>query len=138
MASAARPASRAKAEQRLKEFLDRVEQVKADDRYVYRIAKVALFGSMLSESPTVGDIDLAIHLAPRYGPDEMDARREQSIAAALAAGRSFSNPMNRLFWSYHEVLLFLRNRSPLIRLHDFDDLTELGTPFKLLVSASDA
>lgn len=137
-ASAARPVSRTKAQLRLKEFMDRVEQVNAHDLYVYRVAKVALFGSMLSESPTVGDIDLAVQLEPKYELTEMSARREQRVAAAREAGKIFSNSVDRLLWPHTEVWLVLRNRSHVISLHRFDELMDLNTPFKLLLSASDA
>jgi predicted nucleotidyltransferase len=131
-ASAARPISRAKAEQRLAEFLARVEQLNADDTYVYRVSKAALFGSMLGESPVVGDIDVAIQLTPRYDGEALTARREQRIADAATAGRSFANLMDRLMWPYREVVLFLRNRSRVLSIHEFNDLVELETPYQML------
>lgn len=134
-ATAGRPVTRAKAEQRLTEFLTRVEQVNVDDAYAYRVAKVALFGSMLSESPTVGDIDLAIELTPRYEGDELEQCRTQRVEAAAAAGRSFPSWIDRLLWPQRELQLFLRNRSPIISLHDFRELEELQTPYKMLLGA---
>lgn len=136
-ASAARPANRAKAEQRLAEFLERVDRINADDAYVYRVTKVALFGSMLSESPTVGDIDVAIELTPRYDAEAMEERREQRVDAAIAAGRSFPNWVDSLVWPQQEVLLLLKNRSHLISLHEFHQLKKLKTPYRMLVDAKE-
>jgi predicted nucleotidyltransferase len=135
-ASASRPMRRAKAEQLLAEFMTRVEQLNADQGYIYRVAKVALFGSMLGESAEVGDIDLAIELVPKYDKAEMLVRSEQRIAAAVAEGRRFTNIVDELTWPTREIYRCLRNRSRAISLHPFDEPIELNTPYRVIFDAS--
>ena len=57
-----RPVSRRIAEKRLSEFMNRVHQVNADSRFLYRVRKVILFGSFLTDALCVGDLDLAVEL----------------------------------------------------------------------------
>src|SRR3989442_8988969 len=65
-ASAARPLQRATADRKLAEFLDRARQVNGDDHYLYRVKKVLVFGSYLTQADRIGDIDVAVELAPRW------------------------------------------------------------------------
>jgi predicted nucleotidyltransferase len=60
MASAAKPISRASAEKKLAEFLDRVRKVKEDDYFLYKVEKVIVFGSYLGSADLLSDIDLAV------------------------------------------------------------------------------
>jgi hypothetical protein len=59
------PVSRRAAEQKLNEFMDRVREVNEAGRFLYRVRKVVLFGSFLTKSPTIGDLDIAIELVPK-------------------------------------------------------------------------
>lgn len=89
-ATAALPISRAHADRHLKEFLARVETVNGDESWPYRVGKVVLFGSYLSNQESVGDIDLAIRLERRavfadHWPEAVLARAD----AAARQGRRF-------------------------------------------------
>jgi predicted nucleotidyltransferase len=42
-----------------------VKEVNEAGKFLYRVRKVALFGSFLTESSTVGDLDIAIELVPK-------------------------------------------------------------------------
>lgn len=63
LATAAKPISRANAEKKLSEFLERVKIIRDDPRFLYKVTRVAVFGSYLSDSKNPGDIDLAVGLA---------------------------------------------------------------------------
>ena len=69
------PVSRRNAEKKLIEFMERVHQVNEDGRFLYRVRKVIVFGSFLTESPTVGDLDIAIDLEPK----EPDANKHSDL-----------------------------------------------------------
>ncbi len=74
------PVSRRAAKQKLSEFMDRVRKVNEAGRFLYRVRKVVLFGSFLTGSSTVGDLDIAIELVPK----EPDSRKYSEIILAHA------------------------------------------------------
>lgn len=122
LASAARPISRTTADRKLSEFLDRVNIVNKGDKYLYRVHRALVFGSYLSETPKVNDIDVAVEIGPRYNDMKLqeDCERER-IEKAEKGGRRFRNFVDRLAWPHDEVLLFLKSRSRAISLHTTDD-----------------
>jgi predicted nucleotidyltransferase len=119
-ASAARPLTRKTARRKLDEFLDRVREVNRDDRLVYRVRRVVVFGSYLTEQERINDIDVAVELEKRYAGAEDRAARQARIREANAAGRQFATYMDTIFWPQTEVLLRLKARSRAISLHDIE------------------
>jgi hypothetical protein len=117
-----RPVSRKTAENRLSEFMARVRQVNADSYYLYRVSKVILFGSFLTDAPTIGDLDLAVGLESkepnRAEAVDMDLARGNE---ATRKGRRFSNFLELLYFAEREVKLFLKGRSRIIQMTDLDD-----------------
>ena len=68
----------------------RVEQLNNNEEYAFRVARVALFGSLLSHATHVNDIDLAIQLEARQS--DRQAFREHSrkrVEGAQANGKVF-------------------------------------------------
>src|SRR6266545_494511 len=74
-----KPYRRAVAEQHLAAFLERAREVNTSDQYLYRVKRVVLFGSMLTDQPLVGDVDLAVLLIPRADDTETQQVNEESI-----------------------------------------------------------
>ena len=116
------PVSRRAAELKLSEFMNRVREVNEAGRFLYRVRKVVLFGSFLTESSTVGDLDIAIELVPK----EPDSRKhsELILAHANAAdlnGKRFQNFVHRLDFAAQEVRSYLKGRSRIIQLTDCRD-----------------
>jgi hypothetical protein len=116
------PVSRRAAEKKLSEFMNRVCEVNEAGRFLYRVTKVVLFGSFLTESSTVGDLDIAIELAPKE-PDSWKHSElilEHANAAALN-GKRFHNFMQGLDYAAQEVRSYLKGRSRIIQLTDCRD-----------------
>ncbi len=116
------PVSRRNAEKKLSEFIDRVHSVNEDSRFLYRVRKVIVFGSFLTESPTVGDVDIAIDLEPK----EPDTKRHSDLVQdradkAARNGKRFQNFVERLYFADREVRSFLKARSRIIQLTDCGD-----------------
>jgi predicted nucleotidyltransferase len=116
------PVSRENAEKALVEFSDRVQKVNEDGRFLFRVRKVVLFGSFLTGSATIGDLDVAIELVPK----EADARKHSELILARANevdlnGRTFRNFIERLDFAAQEVRSFLKSRSRIIQLIDCKD-----------------
>jgi len=122
MASAARPLTRQTAERNLAEFLDWVRAVNASKPFAFRIRRVLVFGSYLTDQERINDVDVAIELVPRDDdPEKHQAANQSRIRAAYAAGRRFPNVLNERLWPAQEVYLFLRSRSRVISLHPIWD-----------------
>ena len=64
-ATAATSILRQTGEDRLAQFLERVQALNANDECAYRVTKVVLFGSYLTSKTRLSDVDLAIRLEPR-------------------------------------------------------------------------
>ncbi len=116
------PVSRRDAERALCEFMVRVGEVNEAARFLFRVRKVVLFGSFLSESSAIGDLDIAIALVPK----ELDSQKhsERLLAHADEAalcGKRFANIVQRLDFAAKEVRAYLKARSRIIQLTDCDD-----------------
>jgi len=121
MATAARPVTRATAERVLAEFLDRVATVNGSNHLAYRIQRVTVFGSYLSEADRLNDVDLLVDLVPRHADREKQNSFEERIRRDAAAnGRRFNNFVDQLAWPRNEVDLFLKKRSRTLSLHYAD------------------
>jgi hypothetical protein len=120
-ASTTAPLKRATAERNLEAFLERVKHVNADRIFAYVVETVILFGSLLGDTPTVNDVDLAVQLRPRCNDSkQFRAVCEQRINAALDEGRTFSNISEHVAWPQTEVVRFLKGRSRVLNVHDAD------------------
>lgn len=120
LATAAKSIRRSTAERKLKELIQRVNHVNEDNSYLYKITKVGVFGSYLTNRDFINDIDIALSLEPK----EADKKKLQSliwekVARAKENGRTFGNFSEELFWPQTEVLLYLKSRSRTLSLHLF-------------------
>ena len=111
-----KPVSRQSAEKTLSKFLDRVREVNHNSRFLYRVRKVILFGSFLSDAPFVGDLDLAVDLCPK----EKDGGKHSELIRAranqaLSRGKHFQNYVEGLRFAEHEVMTFLKARSRVLQ-----------------------
>ena len=120
-ATAAKPITRGTAEKALREFLARVERVNRDPRFLGRVNRVVLFGSMLRESvDRLSDVDLAVEILPKIVDREKLAKRNLRRVESLArTGHVFRNIFDvHLHWR-REVFLFLKSRSRVLSLADY-------------------
>lgn len=104
------------------ELLSRVDEVETSDDFAYVVQSVTLFGSYLStDDETVGDVDLAVELAPRT-----DGRRQQRLESAAIdrarqAGPRFRTIVDEIGWPRIEVMRHLKNRSRTLSFVDHRD-----------------
>src|SRR5439155_22998622 len=107
---------------RLREFMTRVHQVNADGRLLYRVRKVILFCSFLTDALFVGELDLAIELDRREPDGEKHVQMALAGAKEVAEkGRRFSNFVEMRCFAEQEVKLFLKARSRIIQMTDSRD-----------------
>ena len=118
MATNARPVKRTTADRALAQFLDRVATVNATGDLAYRVTRVVVFGSYLTQAHELNDVDLLVDLIPRSpNPREQELLEESVRARAVKSGRRFGNIVEELAWPQTEVRLFLKNRSRTLSLH---------------------
>lgn len=133
------------AERLLREVLLRAVEVNASSRFLMQVKRLAVFGSLLTDVPTLGDVDLGFDLADkpltaedrRLGFDLCDRAIEHSYESEFEEGRSFRSYEHRLYWPEHQVKLHLRNRSGYLSLHPFYELEKLEIPHVLLIENGD-
>ena len=136
-ATAARPVTRATAERALSEFLERVTEVNQNPYFLAKVTRVVLFGSMLKPGvERLSDVDVAIELT-RKNPDFERARgQNQRRAEELAnLGRGFRNVLEWEGCWYWEAFRFLKGRSRVIALADFnaEKTFVLAVPHRFLI-----
>ncbi len=117
LASAAKPVRRTTAQKRLDEFLVRCEEVRIRPDMLFKVSRAVLFGSMLSDKPLVGDVDLAVTLAPKEADREKHfALCQEQSREAERSGVVFSNILERLGYPEIRVRRFLKGKSRVLQL----------------------
>ena len=131
-ASATKPIRRPKADQAFAQFMERVNQVNQNPYYLYKVVKVVLFGSYITDTEAVNDVDVAIELSPK----EADSERHWALVEQRIEEREkpFSNYSERFCWPEIEVTKFLRARSHVISLHDVGEVSKIGATYKTIYS----
>jgi predicted nucleotidyltransferase len=121
----------AKAKALLQDFIKRVDDLNHNPKYVHYVNQVWLFGSLMREEATVGDIDLAIETErrPEYAADytALENRLQE-----LADGYS-GYPWLLEGWIL-DRMLFGSHRHPLLAgvQKDTGDLASLAAPCRLI------
>ena len=138
-ASAARSITRATAERKVKEFLERVDEVNSNPYYLYQVNRVRVFGSYLTDAERLNDVDLVVEIVPkeseRTRAHELDMQR---VSEARQDGRHFSNIVDELFWPQNQVLLFLKARSRVYSFHSPTDAILKSTVVQTLFVSDSA
>lgn len=99
--------TRTDAEQKLQEFLARVSDWNSRDPG-YWVQNVWLFGSMITDSPDVGDIDLVCEYC--HNKDSANGLTEDEAFALFASGKCVTD----------EVKRFIKNRSKYLSMDGFN------------------
>lgn len=132
-ATAAKPIGRPKADKAFAEFMERVNQVNQDPYFLYKVVKVVLFGSYLTDVPTVNDIDLGIELDTKEkDPDLLHDLFEKRRREALEKGVNLDNTMMYSCWPEIEVQRFLKARSRVISLHPLYEAMHVSSSCKIV------
>jgi len=115
--------SRAKADEIVRDMLDRADGINANPDYVYRIADISAFGSYVTDAPELGDLDLVVTLAFKK---EKGGIVEANMARAAASGRQSLSYFERQYFGEIEVQRALKARSPYITFASKATVEELG------------
>ncbi|WP_298670673.1 hypothetical protein [uncultured Sphingomonas sp.] len=125
-----------KAKGVLDAFLERVDELNRDPEAISRVDQVWLFGSLMRDESTVGDIDLAIARSSSGRFENLDAQVLQAkalLANFPDAPRDWAWPWDRIDWLYRRAIFGARRHPLLAGAKDgVDDLASLGVPCRLI------
>ncbi|WP_409561752.1 hypothetical protein [Hyphomicrobium sp. MC8b] len=125
-----KPISRDEAMVRFARALGRVEQMRDDDRFVFWISKLILFGSAADpKANDCGDVDIAVEvcLKPKYRQAPLAVWRE--LTADIASELGYAWPRGRtnsLLFPGTICLRFLKSDDNCLSLHDVGEIKQLG------------
>jgi len=127
LASAAKRITRKTAERTVTEFMNRVNVANAREDFLFWITSVVVYGSYLTDSERLGDVDFGIELTWR----EADEKKHHTLIwdrvhAARSGGRHFANITDEVSWCQEEILLLLKSRKRSISIHHLVELKELA------------
>ena len=136
-ATGAKPLLRTSADQRLTEFLARIDEVAKNQKFLYRVGTAILFGSYLTSKERINDIDLYLNLVPKEKDREKRDRLEQRrTEEAVRQGRTFNTFIDQISWPQTDVLKYLKARSRSISLHTDDRILKYGKSKAIYTSRS--
>ena len=133
-ASTADRVPREQAQRHLRALIERAGKVNASGRFLYRISRLRLFGSLLRpDRALVSDADVAVDLEPREKDDARHrALMEKRAEEAAAAGQEFADVQDRRWWGHHEVWNYLQGDSELLHLVPPEDKVLQQTETKVV------
>lgn len=114
--------SRERAEKHFSKFNERVREVNQNPKYLYKVAKVLLFGSFMKDAQFVNDIDLVLFLERKESDSKIfEQQSKDKVRHAIKAGKQFRSFVDELFYPQDEVLHFLKSRCVYLSFHKKDD-----------------
>lgn len=122
-ASGAKRIERVTAEKTLTEFMERVIQSNANQKYLYSVTRVAVFGSYLEDTNRLGDVDVAVDLQPRIPLEGNWVEVFQNHAEN--SGRSFATFEDAIDWPRREVSLFLKSRKRSVSIQSWFSFVQM-------------
>lgn len=124
-----KPLPRAKADRLVAEMLDRADGINAVDDLLYRVKTIRAFGSYITNSPDVGDIDLEVEL--EYKREKGERSSAASRARARAHGKRLSS-VDEVYYGQTEVKRLLKARSPYLSFHVGGQIELIGCDSRVL------
>ncbi|MDZ7743746.1 MAG: hypothetical protein U5Q03_18935 [Bacteroidota bacterium] len=120
-ASALPPITTGKATQLLSDLIERAKSINENDDLVYYIESLKVFGSYLSDTEVLSDLDVGFKLSRRYEGDQFMERNQKRIDLALNKGKSFRNFVDEVTWPHTEVIKMLKAGKRYINLHNEEE-----------------
>lgn len=111
---------REKANGLVGDMIKRIEQINHDPSLLDYVTRVVVFGSYITDTNDLGDIDLCVSIVRRI--DDYKEHTRARKAFNEASGKRFSTYLDTLFYHQNVVKQRIKNRSPYISLHDESDL----------------
>ena len=121
IANAAPQIRRSTATRLLNGLVERMKALETHEKFLYRVSEAFVFGSYVKRVERLSDLDIAYRLVGVAADKDAQFNLARRRSREVGRHRTFRNWSEGFAWPYYEVLMFLRNRSPYIELHDLDD-----------------
>jgi predicted nucleotidyltransferase len=118
-ATAARPVHRKSADEALQGLMERALTVNEDDRFLYRITAVVLYGSYLRGADRLADVDLAIEVERKI--EDFGKFHEACWKHLHDSGRTYQRVGYEIDFPRDAVFVFLKQRKRTLSLHSLYD-----------------
>jgi predicted nucleotidyltransferase len=130
--------TRATADRLIAEVIERGKRVnRCKRKYLFRVARVEVFGSYLSDKDRLGDLDIAVLMVSRIDASTEEWRLRSFLEQQLAPAGA--NTTTVVYWPQLRILKQLKGGSTGISIHDMWDLDQLkkehGTPSRVVFDA---
>jgi hypothetical protein len=116
--------SKTKAEEKIKDFLDRVNKVNKLKTYLYYIDQVYLCGEYIKNKDLINKLHFDVKLCSKYKDEEI--RRDLESKKCRNSGKQFSNLVEHFLYPQFEVINFLKSgvHNIIITLNRIEDWEE--------------
>ena len=122
-ATAAKPVHRKNADEAIQGLMERVRIVNDNDRFLFRITAVVLYGSYLRGAERPADVDLAIEVERKI--EDFQTFHEACWKHLQNAGRACQRIGYELDFPHLEVFVFLKQRKRTLSLHPLYDFISM-------------
>lgn len=125
LASANGAITKAKAEKELADLLSRIKEINESPDYPLRVGEIIVFGSYLSETNELSDIDIGFLVSRRedISNEEYVELSDKRVKIALDKGRRLQG-FDDLFWPLKEITLLLKSGRSCLSLHNLSHAEE--------------
>ena len=97
--------------------------VSSNPSFLHTITAAVVFGSALSETEELGDVDVAVQLERKPMDWETYLRSSnERVTLAQQNGKRFGNITEQVCWPTIEIWNFLESRTRQLSIHDLDEL----------------
>jgi len=124
MASFAPPITRRTADKKIAELVERAKIVNKSNHHLYKVLRIAIFGSYLTDKDRINDIDVDIILKRKFAEEIQKKKEDACIRRAISRGKKFVNFVDRLFYPMYHTQKFLKQHSRAFSLHYEDKIIE--------------
>ncbi|MDR2957240.1 MAG: hypothetical protein LBU61_03530 [Coriobacteriales bacterium] len=124
-----KPMTRREAEKLLQQVLERVQSYNDIEEYPYLITEVKIFGSYLTETDSLGDLDLALSIEVK---DKFKKVYGWELAYfSMRGGSQTMSVIDRQMYPKNELSRFLKKGSRKVSIH-LDDISEITDKWEVI------
>lgn len=122
-ATAAKPVHRKSGEEAMHGLLERVRIVNQEDRFLFRVTAVVLYGSYLRGAERLADVDVAIEVERKI--EDFEKHHEACWKLLEDRGRACRRTGYELEFPRLEVFVFLKHGKRTLSLHPLHDFLHM-------------
>ena len=103
-----------KADELLALMVERAEEVNRDPQFIYRVSRLTVFGSYLTDKEKLGDLDVAVELLPKH-----NAEKHSKLIKQQSINEATGDWWEQSVWSRRKVHRALKRQNHAFSLHDY-------------------